>query len=474
VNLRDLLATAAASYGERAAIVYGERRISFIELEAASNRFANALIGMGVGKGERVAMLLTNTPEFITIFFAVAKIGAVSVPLDVKLKYPELVSLCRHAEPKVLVAEHEYLGPITDELAGFGFLEHIIVVDGPPDGDFPDYAGTEAGGDPGRPAVPLSPQDIAQIAYTSGPAFHPHGVLLDHRNFLAEAEIAADWFRFTDDDVAALFALPLHHVFGMTVLFLPALSRGTTVVMQPGLSLSSLWEAVERERVTAFMGVPYIYALANAQAAKEGLSHDLSSLRLCISSGAALPAEVADDFRRYFGRELIQLWGLTEGTAHITCQSPDGGDKPGSVGRALPGWEIRVVDEDGDDLEAGEEGEIIVRGPMMRGYYRDPEATTEVIRDGWLHTGDLGRLEENGELYILGLKKDIVIVKGQNVHPSDIESVLSGYPNVAEAAAYGVSDALRGADSGGGDLEERRAGDRERTPRVVPALPGEL
>jgi long-chain acyl-CoA synthetase len=444
VNLSEMLAKAAASHPQSTAIVYGERRLSFTELDTAANRFADALLEMGITKGDRVAMLLTNTPEHVIIFFAIASIGAISVPLDVKLKYPEIVSLFRHAEPKALIAESGYLETIADGLEQFEFLEHVIAV-GKYSGDvFTSYEAALARGRADAPKIALSPDDIVQISYTSGPAFHPHGVMLDHNCFVKEADSAARWFHFSRDDVVALFALPLHHVFGMTVLLLAAFSRGATVVMQPGLSLTSLWEAVERERVTVFMGVPYVYILANALAAKDGLSHDISSLRLCISSGAALPMKVLEDFRQFFGGELRQLWGLTEATAHVTCQQIDGGDGDGSVGHAMKGWKVRVLEDNENVWNKSETGEIIVRGPMMRGYYRDPEGTATVIKDGWLHTGDIGRLDDNGELYITGRKRDMIIVKGQNVYPSDIEKVLSGYPNVAEAAAYGESDELRG------------------------------
>jgi long-chain acyl-CoA synthetase len=444
VNFCEMLAKAAANHPQSTAIVYGERRLSFAELDTAANRFAVALLEMGIAKGDRVAMLLTNTPEYVIIFFAIARIGAISVPLDVKLKYPEVVSLLSHAEPKALIAESGYLETIADGLEQFGFLEHVIAV-GEYSGDvFTSYEAVMARDRADAPCVKLSTDDIVQISYTSGPAFHPHGVMLDHNCFMKEADSAAAWFHFNRDDVVALFALPLHHVFGMTVLLLSAFSCGATVVMQPGLSMTSLWEAVEREKVTVFMGVPYVYILANVQAAKDGLKHDISSLRLCISSGAALPMEVLADFRCIFGIELHQLWGLTEATAHVTCQQIDGDDQDGSVGHAMAGWEVRVLEENENVWNKSDTGEIIIRGPMMRGYYRDPEATATMIKDGWLHTGDIGKLDDNGELYITGRKRDMIIIKGQNVHPSDIEKVLSGYPNVAEAAAYGESDELRG------------------------------
>jgi long-chain acyl-CoA synthetase len=268
--------------------------------------------------------------------------------------------------------------------------------------------------------------------------------MLTHRNFIEEAAISAASFAQAEKDVSVLFALPMHHVFGLTIIMLTALFHGSTVIIQPSLSMSSLWETIEREKVTMLMGVPYIFALAVAMAEKEGIGHDLSSLRLCASSGAPLPIWVRERFKQYYGFNLIELYGLTEATAHVTCQAISGTDHPGSVGRVLPGWEAIIVDDRGKKLNVGEVGEIVIRGPVMKGYYRNPKDTALVLRNGWLHTGDLGRFDAGGELYIVGLKKDMIIVKGQNVHPIDIESVLCYHPSVAEAAVIGVCDDTRG------------------------------
>ncbi|MFH0942048.1 MAG: AMP-binding protein [Chloroflexota bacterium] len=444
MNLRDALAGAARKYDAKTAIVYGERRLTYREIDRDSNRMAHALKGLGVGKGDRVAMLLNNRPEFVIVFFGAAKIGAIAVPLDTKYKFDELAALFNHAQPKVLVTENPYLEELATSLGAFPFIEHVICL---------DCSGTVSGHrysemmalSPEEPvSVELDAEDAVQISYTSGPTARPRGTLLCHRNFIEEAAISAASFAQTEDDVSVLFALPMHHVFGLTIIMMAALFRGSTVVIQPALSLSSLWETVEREKVTLLMGVPYIFALAVTMAEKEGISHDLSSLRLCASSGAPLPMWVRERFKHYYGFDLVELWGLTEATAHITCQAISGTDHPGSVGRVLPGWEAAIVDEHGRRLAVGEVGEIIVRGPIMKGYYHNPEDTALVLRDGWLYTGDLGKFDSGGELYIVGLKKDIIIIKGQNVHPVDIETVLCSHPLVAEAAALGVPDDTRG------------------------------
>jgi long-chain acyl-CoA synthetase len=203
-------------------------------------------------------------------------------------------------------------------------------------------------------------------------------------------------------------------------------------------------ETIERERATMFMGVPYIFALAINMAEKERIKCDLSSLRLCVSAGQALPLIIRERFRQHYGLDIVEIYGLSEAVAHVTCQPVDGTGKPGSVGKALSVWEIRIVDDNGKELPANQTGEIIVAGPFMKGYYANPEDTAEVIKDGWLYTGDIGKIDEDGELFILGLKKDMILIKGQNIYPIDIEAVLHSHPKVVEAAVVGIPDELRG------------------------------
>lgn len=444
MNLREALARVAREFGDKTAIVFGERRLSYREMDNASNRMAHALKELGVSKGDRVAMLVSNRPEFIIVFFGIVKLGAITVPLDTKYKYDELAALFHHSQPKVLVTESPYLEQLEPSLAAFSFIEHVIGLDGDGVASFHRYSEMLALNPEEAVKIELDGGDIAQIAYTSGPTTRPRGILLSHRNFIEEAAISAAGFRQTENDIAVLFALPLHHVFGLTIILLTSLFRGSTVVIQPALSMSSLWETVEREKVTLFMGVPYVFALAVNMAEKEGINHDLSSLRLCVSSGAPLPARVRERFKQYYGFDLIELWGLTEATAHVTCQSPDGSGRSGSVGKALPGWQVAIVDAHGRKQAVNQVGEIIVRGSTMKGYYRNPEDTAQVLRGGWLYTGDLGRFDADGELYILGRKKDIIIVKGQNVYPVDIETVLCSHPYVIEAAAVGIPEETRG------------------------------
>ena len=446
MNLKQMLEETVGRYGEKTAIILGERRLSYAELDEASNKVANALLEIGVTKGDRVAILLPNSPEFVTIYFGIVRIGAIAVPLDIQYKVDELASLFDDCQPKVLVTESPTLEPLIPALPKFKSVKHVIDLSSKYEGQFLSYRQVMAMSSVCKAEVEPEPEDTAHIGYTSGPTFYPRGVMLSHQSLAVEAAISGDGFQQTDKDIMMLFALPMHHVVGLVPALLASICKGSTVVIVPGtgLSIGTLLESIERERGTILLGVPYIYGLLINVAENEGIKNDLSSLRLCGSIGDVLPANVMKRFNELYGFNIIDFWGLTEAVCHVTCPPLDGTGKLGSVGKALPGWEVKIVDDSGRELPLNQPGEIIVRGPIMKGYYNNPQATAEVIKDGWLYTGDTGKVDEDGYLFFLGRKKELIIVKGQNIYPGDVEAVLCAHPQVAEAAVVGVSDELRG------------------------------
>ena len=446
MNLRLMLEQTVNKYAGKTAMVIGERRVSYAELDEASNKVANALIKMGVKKGDRVAILSPNSPEFVTTYFGVIKAGGIAVPLDIRYKVEELASLFDSCQPKVVVAESDLLEPLVSALSRFDSVEHVIDLGSRYEGRFLSYQEIMATSSAQKVEVALEPDDIATISYTGGPANRPRGAALSHRNLIMEAIISAAGFQQTDKDIVMLYALPMYHMFGLASVLLTAVNKGSTVVMVPGtgISIGSFMEAIEREKGTIYMGVPYIYALAVNIAEREGIKNDLSSLRLFGSGGAPLSIDVFQQFKQHYGATIADIWGLTEAVSHVTCPPLDGTGKLGASGKALPGWEIEAVDDNGNELPTNQPGEIIVRGPIMEGYYNNPQATAEAIKDGWLHTGDIGRIDEDGYLFLSGRKKNIIILKGQNIYPSDIEEVLCTHPKVAGAIVVGIPDRLRG------------------------------
>jgi long-chain acyl-CoA synthetase len=444
LNLKTMLAGLAARYGNKTAVVSGEKRCSYSELDMASNRVANALLKLGVKKGDRVFLLLENSLEYIITYFGTVKIGAIAVPVDPKYKVDEVASLIADCQPKILVAESPILDPLIPVLPSFTSVEKVIDLSSKYKGQFLTYEEiiTSNSADPVK--FESDPDDIANISYTAGPTFHPHGAALTHRGIEVEAMVSAEGFRLTDKDVVMLFALPLHHSAGLIIVLLTTLSQGGTVVMLGGISMTALTATIEREKVTVFIGVPFIFEMLAREAETDGIKNDLSSLRLCAGGGSAVSVALTDRFKQLFGYSIAQFWGLTEATAHVSCQKLDANDRPGSVGPLLRGWEIKSVDEKGLELPVNGEGELILRGLMMKEYYRNPESTAEAIKDGWLYTGDIGRIDELGNVFITGRKKDMIIIKGQNIWPGDIESALLFHPKVAEAAVIGIPDDLRG------------------------------
>jgi long-chain acyl-CoA synthetase len=261
-----------------------------------------------------------------------------------------------------------------------------------------------------------------------------------------EAAMSSESYQQTEKDIMMLFALPMFHVFGLVAAALSSVYAGSTIVLVPGtgLSISSFMASIERENGTMFLGVPYIFTLAVDLAEREGISNDLSSLRLCASAGAPLSINTARKFKELYGYDIMDCYGLTEAVCHVTCPSINGAGVFGSIGRPMSGWDIKIVDSGGKEVRTGQSGEILVSGPIMRGYYNNPEATTESIKDGWLYTGDIGKADEDGNLYVTGRKKDTIIVKGQNIYPEDVEGIIATHPAVAEVVVMGLPDKMRG------------------------------
>jgi long-chain acyl-CoA synthetase len=445
-NLAALLAAAAKKYPDKTAIIMGERRVTFARLEADSNRVARALVKMGVKKGDRVAMLQASNPEFVNVFFGIMKAGGTAVPLDSRYVPDELESLFHDCRPGVLFIEEPPLESLLPSLSRFSAIEHIITVNAKHDGRYARYEDILADNPSEKVAIPLDPEDTAIISYTGGPTMQPHGVALSHRSVFIESVCSAATMEQTEKDVMMLFALPMYHQFGLTAVLMASIYQGNTVVVVPGTgrSVNSFMEAVAREKGTIYCGVPYIYSLMVNVARREGIKYDLSSLRLCISGGAPLEPAVIRLFQQYYGFNISDVYGQTETVCHITMMPMDGSGPEGSSGKALPCWEIKIFDANDRELPPGAEGEIVTRGPVMTGFYEKPEATARIMRNGWLHTGDAGWMDAEGFLFITGRIRRMLILKGQNIFPADIEQVLLTHPGIAGAKVIGVIDLVRG------------------------------
>ena len=444
MNLVEMLEEASRLYDKKSAVKHGDRHLSYAELNKASMRFASALHSSGLRKGDRVAMLLGNSIEFVVAYFGIVRVGAVAVLLDPKYKPSELSSLFDDCRPRVLVSESACLNSLSPHLEEFKTIKLVLNVSHEVHNHAVNLADFLARATTTAELIHITDNDLAHIAYTSGPSFESRGVMVSHGNLVEEIRISARSFEQSAEDVVMQFALPLHHVIGLAVVMLTSLYCGSGIIILNGVSIDSLTAAIERYRITMFLGVPFIHAMLLRKAEEEGIQHDLSSLRVCGSAGDILPLHIIEKYRRLLNLRLINFYGLTETMGHVTCEPLHAPAKPSSVGPALPGWHIKIAGAGGIELPARHPGEVLISGPMMTGYYHKPQATAEVIKNGWLHTGDRGVLDEDGYLYILGLQKDMLICKGQNIFPSDIEHVLTQHPAVAQAAVVGVSDKMRG------------------------------
>ncbi|MDD5337907.1 MAG: AMP-binding protein [Dehalococcoidales bacterium] len=436
----------ARRLGGKTALVYGDRRIPFAAFEDDSNRFANALVKLGVKTGDRVAMLQNSGPEFIVVFFGIMKAGAIAVPLDSRYVADELASLFNDCTPVLAVSEAALTKPLLEALPRSPSVKNIITVGEGADGQQIRYEKLIKE-NPSTPVkVKVAPEDIAIISYTGGPTFHPHGVALTHQSLVTEVISSVETFEQTEDDVFMLFALPMYHQFGLTAVLLASFYTGNTVVGVPGTgrSIESFMETIEREKGTVYCGVPYIYSLMINVAKRAGIKYNLSSLRLLASGGAPLEPIVIKQFKQYYGLDIRDIYGQTESICHCTVMPIHGTGKIGSSGKTLSCWEMKIFDANDNELPPGQEGEIVLRGPLMHSFWNQPQKTAEILRNGWLHTGDVGYIDEEGYLFITARSRRMIVLKGQNVFPSDIEAVIQTHPAVAEVKVGGVIDLTRG------------------------------
>ncbi|TQN43387.1 acyl-CoA synthetase (AMP-forming)/AMP-acid ligase II [Blastococcus colisei] len=397
--------------------------LNYAEFDARIAAFAGQLADLGFGRGDVLAVMLPNRVELLVALFAAWRLGGAATPVNPVFTRSE--------------AEHQ--------IADSGAL--VVVNLGPeaPTGGRPAVHVRDmrvaAGGAPLRP-VALRPDDLALLIYTSGSTGRPKGVMLDHGNAEAMSSIMADHFSLTEQD-HCLLVLPLFHVNAIMVSALASFRSGGQLSIVGSFSASRFFDQIERLRPTYFSAVPTIYALLASL--PDDVRPDTSSLRFVVCGAAPVSAELLDRCEQRFGFTMVEGYGLTEGTCASACNPVDGIRKLGTVGPALPGQRIAIRAEDGSLAPTGEPGEVVISGPtVMRGYLNLPEATAATVVGGWLHTGDVGRLDEDGYLTLVDRVKDMIIRGGENIYPKEIEAVLHGLPEVLEAAVVGRPDAVLG------------------------------
>jgi long-chain acyl-CoA synthetase len=429
LNLASLLTESAGRAPGAPAIRLGDVELSYGELDDRSTRLATLLREKGFEQGDRVGVMLPNVPEFPIAYYGVLRAGGIVVPMNVLLKRREIAFYLEDSGAKLLLAWHGFAEEALEGAADAG-AETIEVEPAP-------FAEMLAELEPTPGLAATAEDDTAVILYTSGTTGKPKGAELTHENLFRNADVSSRTTSEISQGDVVLGGLPLFHSFGQTVSMNASLKVGACLTLVPRFDPGEALATMQRDGVTHFYGVPTMYGALLHHPERE--SFDTSKLRICITGGASMPVEVLRGFEGAFGAKVMEGYGLSE-TSPVACSNhPDRERKAGSIGTPIEGVEMRVVDEDGNPVEQGEVGEIVIRGHnIMKGYWQRPDATAEAMRGGWFHSGDMARTDEDGYFYIVDRKKDLIIRGGYNVYPREVEEVLFEHPKIREAAVVGV------------------------------------
>ncbi len=451
LNLATLLAEAAARDPEKPAIVINDVVLPYGMVDGLARRFAGALRQLGVRRGQHVALMLPNVPQFTITYFGAHYAACPVVPLNVLLTADEVAYHLEDSEAQVLVAWEGFFEQARAGFARAGTCKHLVVVKqdrsdlGAPPGVH-NLTALAMSAEPVAETPPTEPGDTAVILYTSGTTGKPKGAELSHFNLFFNAEYMAHVPRpYPLEEHVALVVLPLFHSFGQTVMQNATVRIGGTMVLMPRFEPLEAARLVQKHRVRFFAGVPTMFfALLHHP---EVTPEMFATVGYCASGGAAMPTEVMAAFDRKFGTDILEGYGLSE-TSPVASFNPAGAKKPGSIGKPIWGVEFRLKDANGAVItEPGVPGEICIKGHnVMKGYWKRPEATAEAIVEGWFHTGDIGQRDADGYYYIVDRKKEMIIRGGFNVYPREVEEVLYAHPAVAEAAVIGVPHESHGEE----------------------------
>ncbi|MCY1145004.1 long-chain fatty acid--CoA ligase [Actinoplanes sp. Pm04-4] len=459
LNLSILLEDSARNYPERAAVVLGDRRLTYAQVDAAANQVANLLVERGIQPGDKVALSCPNLPYFPVVYYGILKAGAVVVPLNVLLKGREIAYhlkdseakayLCFQGTPELPMGAEGFTGfQQTDGCDTFFLITADPTAASPIEGAETLGSGL-AGKSPVFEAVLLPETDPAVILYTSGTTGQAKGAELSHSNLLLNALTCNRLFGGTPGTDTHLLVLPLFHSFGSTVNMNAGFATAATLVLLPRFDAKAAVQLLQSENVTFFAGVPTMWwGLLNALGEGVDVERIAANMRVAVSGGSSLPVEIIREVKERFGVTILEGYGLSETSPVATFSKPGADPRPGSIGVPIWGVEVKLIDPEWNTVESADEiGEIAIRGHnIMRGYYNRPEATAEVMRDGWFRSGDLGRRDKDGYYYIVDRAKDMIIRGGFNVYPREIEEVLITHEAVSLAAVIGVPHESHGEE----------------------------
>jgi long-chain acyl-CoA synthetase len=429
-----MLAETCRRYPDNTALIYEDQTIDYRTLDRAVSALAHHFQALGLGKGDKAALMLPNCPEFVVAYFACQKIGAVAVTLNVLSTSYELSHLLADSDARVFITQPALTRRFEEIRKDLPLCRHLLTTD-----DLKRIAAE----DPITIDIPdIAPDDPAVMIYTSGLTGKPLGAMLTQHNLLTQSDLIRIVCKGTEH-FRSLAVIPLFHSFGAVVNMLAPIRVGARIVLMERFTLDSIFKTIEKEKVNYIAAVPRLFmGMVFHDKADQ---YDVSSLEFCITGGSAMPPEFIPLFREKFGVLLVEGYGLTEASPVCSVSRLEMPVKPGSIGIPIPGACAKVVDEAGRELPTNQIGELLIQGDnVMKGYYKNPEMTAKVIREGWLHTGDLARIDEDGYIFLTGRLKRMVITSGFNVYPVEVETVLNMHPCVQASRIEGKPDLIRG------------------------------
>ncbi|MFP4466346.1 MAG: long-chain-fatty-acid--CoA ligase [Candidatus Goldiibacteriota bacterium] len=443
MTLNEIVRKAAEENGKKVFLKYNKDKKTFAETFVRIKAAAKGMQELGIKKGDKVAVLLINSPEFIYTYFGAVMAGAEVVPLNTFLRLDEIVYIMDDCKAKILVTSSDF----NKVLSGFSknrvqSLEYLVSINELSGIKHIKFNEMCKEGEPDE--IKADENDTAVIIYTSGTTGRPKGAVLTHKNLVSNVEGAKTAIHIKKSDKFIIF-LPMFHAFSFTVcVLLPYYMQVSLTIIKSIQPFSNILKAVAKDRISVFVAIPQVYnVLAGKKIPKFILW--LNPIRICVSGAAPLSGEVLKKFEEKIKVPLLEGYGLSETSPVVSVNPLDKTRKQGSVGLPLPKVKVRIVDETGKETQTGETGEILVKGPnVMKGYFNKPEETNETIKDGWLYTGDIGKVDEDGYLYIVDRKKDLILVNGMNLYPREVEEILYMHSAVEEASVVGKKDELHG------------------------------
>ncbi|WP_147534305.1 long-chain-fatty-acid--CoA ligase [Bacillus marasmi] len=435
-NLNENLKRIAGDFPDRTVYQFMDKSTTYSELDFLVDRFAAALTREGIGKGDAVALLLGNTPHFVIAYYGILRSGAAAVPINPIFSPREIEYILANSEAKAAISIPQLqpvLANLKQQLKHLDFVVYTEKVD--TESSFDQFI-TSANLNFISPII--DKDDLAVILYTSGTTGEPKGAMLTHLNMGSNAQACTKLFELTHED-RIITVLPIFHVFCMTVCLNATITCGATMLLLPKFSPTEVVKTIREQEATIFAGVPTMYNFLLQ--VPDATAEDFQSIRSCVSGGAPMPVALLNKFEQKYEVQVMEGYGLSEASPVTAFNPIRGVRKPGSIGVDIPYVTNKVVDPNGQEVPRGEIGELIVQGPnVMKGYLGMPEVTEMALRDGWLYTGDMARMDEEGYLYIVDRKKDVILVGGYNVYPREVEEVIYEHPAIIETAVIGVPD----------------------------------